>query len=186
MMQNRTFYGKYRGIVTDIEDPLKMGRIRARVPDVMGNDKSGWALPNMPFAGDKMGFYALPKVNSRVWIEFEQGDPDYPIWSGCWWGSQSELPSVVSEEPYKRVAMITEKGHMLVLDDSGSGKITVQTAGGQKMVLDDGGGEITIQTANGQKIVMNATSIKIDNGSGATIEMSGPKVGVNNDALEVI
>ncbi len=83
---SKTFYGKYRGIVTDIEDPLKIGRIKARVPDVLGDEPSGWALPCVPFAGDGMGFYALPDTDARVWIEFEQGDPDYPVWTGCWWG----------------------------------------------------------------------------------------------------
>ena len=104
-MQNRTFYGKYRGVVTDINDPLKMGRIQARVPDVLGTDVSGWALPSVPFAGDGMGFYALPKVGAGVWIEFEQGDPDYPIWSGCWWGDASQLPDDVKSEPYKKVVI---------------------------------------------------------------------------------
>ena len=163
---SKTFYGKYRGIVTDTEDPLKMGRIKARVPDVLGEEPSGWALPCVPFAGDGMGFYALPGNDARVWIEFEQGDPDYPVWTGCWWGSQDELPDEAGQEPYKKVVIKTDGGHLISLDDSGSGEITIQTSGGQK-------------------IVMNSTSIKIDNGSNATIELSGPKVAVNNDALEV-
>ena len=164
---SKTFYGKYRGIVTDIEDPLKMGRIKARVPDVLGEEPSGWALPCVPFAGDGMGFYALPSNDARVWIEFEQGDPDYPVWTGCWWGSQDELPDEAGHEPYKKVVIKTDGGHLISLDDSGDGEITIQTSGGQK-------------------IVMNSTSIKIDNGSDATIELSGPKVAVNDDALEVV
>lgn len=164
---SKTFYGKYRGVVTDIEDPLKTGRIRAHVPDVMGSEKSGWALPCVPFAGDGMGFYALPSVDARVWIEFEQGDPDYPIWTGCWWGSQDELPDEVQQAPYEKVVIKTDKEQIIILDDSDTG-------------------EITIQTSSGQKIVMNSTSIKIDNGNGATIELSGPKVAINDDALEVI
>lgn len=165
---SRTFYGKYRGVVTDINDPLKIGRVRARVPDVMGDDESGWALPCVPFAGEGMGFYALPSVDARVWIEFEQGDPQYPIWSGCWWGSQEQLPNEASADPYNRVVIRTAKsGHVIIFDGSSASEITIQTAGGQK-------------------IVMNATSIKIDNGSNATIELSGPKVALNSDALEVM
>ena len=56
----------------------------------------------------------------------------------------------------------------------------------QIIILDDASSEITIQTSTGQKVVLNATSIKIDNGNDATVELSGPKVAVNNDALEVI
>ena len=91
-MQKQTFYGKYRGVVTSNKDPLGMARIQATVPDVLGTDESGWALPSAPFAGNKMGFVALPIVGSRVWIEFEQGDPDYPIWTGGFWGLVAEVP----------------------------------------------------------------------------------------------
>ena len=77
-----TFYGKYRGLVTDIQDPLMLGRIKAQVPDVMGSDDSGWAMPCAPFGGSQAGFFALPVVGAGVWIEFEHGDPDYPIWAG--------------------------------------------------------------------------------------------------------
>ena len=164
---NKTFYGKYRGVVTDNKDPLNIGRVRAEVPDVMGEHQSGWALPCAPFGGDGMGFFALPKVGAGVWIEFEQGDPDYPIWSGCWWGSKSEIPGEWQSDSEKKVLIKTEKKLSILLDDSSTG-------------------EITIQTQNGQKIVMNPTSIKIDNGNGATIELSGPKVAVNDSALEVI
>lgn len=166
MNNDKNFYGKYRGIVTDNQDPFKMCRVRARVPDVLGSDPSGWALPCVPFAGDGMGFYAIPDVNARVWIEFEQGNPDYPIWSGCWWGSQDELPSEASKSAYDRVVIKTSKQQLIVLDDSETGQITIQTAGGQT-------------------IVMNSDSIKIDNGMGATVEFSGPSVSVNDDALQV-
>jgi uncharacterized protein involved in type VI secretion and phage assembly len=161
---SKTFYGKYRGIVTDNNDPLSMGRIRAQVLDVLGDDESGWALPCVPFAGNGMGFYAIPDVGARIWIEFEQGDPDYPIWTGCWWGSQDELPDEASD--IQKVVIKTKNGQIIVLDDAETGAITIQTAGGQK-------------------IVMNSESIKIDNGMDATIELNGPSVSVNDDALEV-
>lgn len=166
----KTFYGKYRGIVTDNKDPLSMGRIRARVPDVLGKEASGWALPCVPFAGDDMGFYAIPAVDARVWIEFEQGDPDYPIWVGCWWGSQDELPEEADD--VQKVVIKTKNKQIVVLDGS-SGQ---------------GSGEISLKTGNtqDQRLVMNSESIKIDNGSDATIELNGPKVAVNDDALEVM
>ena len=166
---SKTFYGKYRGIVTDNKDPLNMGRVKARVPDVMGKDESGWALPCVPFAGDGMGFYAIPAVDARVWIEFEQGDPDYPIWVGCWWGSQDELPK--DADDVQKVVIKTKNGQVVVLDGSS-----------------EGNGKVSIKTGNteDQSIVMNSQSIKIDNGTDATIELSGPKVAINDDALEVI
>jgi uncharacterized protein involved in type VI secretion and phage assembly len=162
------FFGKFRGIVIDVEDPLMTFRIRAKVPDVMGEDESGWAMPCMPFGGSGMGFFALPKVGAGVWIEFEHGDPDYPIWSGCWFGSATEPPPILLAPPYKKVMIMTEGGHSVLLDDT------------------PGIGGITLETSDGAKIVMNALGIQIDNGQGASISLTGPQVSINQGALEVI
>ncbi len=164
---SNTFYGKYRGIVTDNKDPLMIGRVRAKVPDVLGDLESGWAMPCAPFGGKSTGFFAIPTTGAGVWIEFEHGDPDYPIWSGCWWGSSAEMPPVLLSPPYKKVMIVTEGGHSILLDDT------------------PGVGGITLETSGGQKIVMNSTSIEITNGQGASIKMSGPQVSINNGALEV-
>ncbi len=161
------FFGKYRGVVTDIQDPLQQGRIRARVPDVLGDNESGWAMPCFPFAGSGMGFFGLPKVGAGVWIEFEHGDPDYPIWSGCWYGDTSEVPSALLAPPYKKVLIATEGGQSITLDDT------------------PGAGGITLETSGGQKLKILATGIEIDNGTGATIKLTGPSVKINDQALEV-
>ena len=174
-MMKKTFYGKYRGVVTKINDPRMIGRVRATVPDVMGDKESGWAMPSAPFGGNGMGFFALPKVGTGVWIEFECGDPDYPIWSGCWFGSKDEMPPVLLTEPpgspfktpAKKVLLKTEGGHSILLDDT------------------PGKGGITLETSDGQKIVMSASGIEIDNGRGASIKLTGPQVSVNGGALEV-
>ncbi|HYG09239.1 MAG TPA: phage baseplate assembly protein V [Pyrinomonadaceae bacterium] len=162
------FYGKYRGTVTDIQDPLMMGRVRAKVPDVLGDQESGWAMACVPFGGSGMGFFALPKVGAGVWIEFEHGDPDYPIWTGCWFGSMAELPPELLAPPYKKVLLKTEGGHSIVLDDT------------------PGVGGITLETSGGQKIVLNAMGVEITSGQGGTIKITGPQVSVNDGALEVI
>ena len=78
------FFGKYRGTVINNVDPLNMGRIMVQVPDVSGLTPSTFAMPCFPFTGKQSGFWALPQIGSGVWVEFEQGDPNYPIWSGCW------------------------------------------------------------------------------------------------------
>ncbi len=89
---NGRYYGKYRGTVTDVNDPEMLGRIRATVPAVMGDKDSGWAMPCVPSGLPSEIGSALPNVGARVWIEFENGDPDYPIWSGCWYESTTETP----------------------------------------------------------------------------------------------
>jgi len=170
MNDDHTFYGKYRGVVTDIDDPLMIGRIKANVPDVMGDDESGWAMPCAPFGGSGMGFFALPTVGAGVWIEFEHGDPDYPIWSGCWWGSMAEMPPT------------------LLVPPPPSNKVLIQTNGGNSILLDDtpGIGGIILQTSGGQKITMTSLGITIDDGMEGTIQLTGPQVSINDGALEVI
>ena len=161
------FWGKYRGVVTDNADPYRIGRIRARVPDVLGQTESGWAVPCAPFGGKATGFFALPSVGTGVWMEFEHGDPDYPIWSGCLWGTSAEMPSALLLAPTEHVMIVT--------------------AGGMSITLSDvpGKGGITLETATGAKIALTSTGIELDNGQGATIKLSGPSVSVNNGALDV-
>jgi uncharacterized protein involved in type VI secretion and phage assembly len=162
------YYGKFRGVVSDIQDPLNMGRIRARVADIYGDDESGWATPCMPFGGSGMGFFALPKVGAGVWIEFEHGDPDYPIWTGCWFGSAADLPPLLLAPPYKKVLLKTEGGHSILLDDT------------------PGIGGITLETSGGQKLKLTSLGIEIDDGQGGKIKMTGPQVSINDGALEIV
>jgi uncharacterized protein involved in type VI secretion and phage assembly len=161
------FYGKFRGVVTDNRDPLMLGRVRARVMDVWGEAEGGWALPAAPFGGDRMGFFALPSIGADVWLEFERGDLDHPIWSGAWWGSAAELPPTGGSPPYQKVMLRTERGHTITLDDA------------------TGSGGITLETATGQKLSLNERGIEIDDGKGAKISLIGPEVSVNDGAFDV-
>lgn len=85
-------YGKYRGTVTDNQDPRKQARIKASVPEILGDVDSGWALPCAPYSADGSGIYTVPPVGAGVWLEFEAGDVSRPIWVGCWWASD-KLPA---------------------------------------------------------------------------------------------
>ena len=88
-----TFFGKYRGVVTENNDPLGIGRIRAQVPDVFGTKASGWALPCVPCNISGKAGGALPKIGAAIWMEFERGDPDYPIWIGCFYTHAAATPA---------------------------------------------------------------------------------------------
>lgn len=167
-MSQNGYFGKYRGIVQDNQDPMMTGRVRASVPDVLGSQQSGWALPCAPFGGSQTGFFAIPTVGAGVWIEFEHGDPEYPVWSGCWWGSAADMPTLLLAPPYQKVMVVTAGGNSITLDDS------------------PGIGGITLTTSGGQKLVLSSTGVVIDNGMGAKIELSGPQVSVNGGALEVL
>ncbi|MCB9569535.1 MAG: hypothetical protein H6710_20360 [Myxococcales bacterium] len=153
-------YGKFRGVVTDIDDPQGRGFIRAQVPEIYGEGDSPWAIPSVPFAGSDHGLVALPEVGDGVWIEFEGGDPARPIWSGAWW-ADGEMPS---QGGTRKRAFVTSAGHRLVLDDEA--------------------GEIRLEHGDGPKIVIGSSTITIEVGA-KKIEVSNSRVSVNNGNLEV-
>lgn len=164
------FYGKYPGIVTDVHDPSAVGRIRARVPEVLGEDIfSGWATPSAPVGGGaNRGFFALPDVGDTVWIEFEAGDISRPIWSGTFWGApsstggQDDLGTTSGSEapegadspagPGQNVWR-TSAGHLISLDDEGGVVVVAEAAGAEVRITAQG--EVTI-TADRIKLGANA------------------------------
>jgi uncharacterized protein involved in type VI secretion and phage assembly len=157
------FFGKYRGKVEANIDPQQQGRIQVSCPAVLGEGRLSWAMPAAPYAGPGVGFFAIPPTGANVWVEFEGGNADYPIWSGCFWGlgEAPVLPAVAEMKVLK-----TESATITVNDLPGVGGIT-------------------IETKTGMKIAISATGIEISNGQGATITLTGPKVAINNDGLEV-
>ena len=157
------YLGKFRGVVTDTRDPLQLGRLRARVPDVFGDRESGWALPAAPYAGKGVGFFMIPPVEASIWMEFEHGDPDYPIWTGCFWGN-GEVPASPANAEIKMIK--TEAARITLNDTSGANSIL-------------------IETTSGMKVEINTTGIEINNGKGANIKLTGPTVSVNDNALAV-
>jgi uncharacterized protein involved in type VI secretion and phage assembly len=167
-------YGKFRGTVTANNDPEQRGRIQAMVPDVLGMTPSTWAMPALPLAGKQEGTYAVPQLGAAVWIEFEQGDPDFPIWTGGFWGSSSEVPPLALAPapipPGQNIVVQTTGRSVLVLSDAAP----TQTAGG-----------IILQSPSGAKIVVNDSGIYIQNGQGASITLVGPNVNVNDGALTI-
>ena len=150
------FYGKYRGKVTDNDDPDRLARIMAQVPSVMGDTELGWALPAFAFAGDGHGLVTLPEVGSMVWIEFEAGNLNHPIWSGCFFLSgQRPAPDTTGAR-----VIVTKSGHELVLDDDDA-KLRLKHSGGATIEMT--ASDITISIGP-SKIVMTNTAITINEG----------------------
>lgn len=172
---NRTFYGKYRGTVVNNVDPDQKGRLLLNVPAVLGEIPSTWAEPCVPLAGPTgppMGIYFVPPIGAGIWAEFENGDPGHPIWSGCRWGSSSDIPSAATQGNPADPSMVFQSllQHSLVISDMPPTPAT---------------GGIIIQSTTGAKIVVNDSGIYIDNGKGATVELVGPTVMINKSALSV-
>jgi uncharacterized protein involved in type VI secretion and phage assembly len=165
------FYGKYRGTVINNVDPMSTGRLMVQIPDVSNVIPSTWAMPCFPFAGIQSGFFVVPAIGSGVWVEFEQGDSDYPIWTGCFFGSAAEVPALALATP------------------PGLQGLVIQTVGQNTLMISDTPGPtggILLKSATGAMISISDTGITISNGQGATILMNGPAVTVNQGALEVI
>jgi hypothetical protein len=162
-----SFFGKYRGTVTNNIDPMLSGRIQVAVPAVLGDGKLSWAMPCVPYAGPQVGFYAIPPVGANVWVEFEAGDADHPIWTGCFWGT-GELP----QPALPQIKFLKTDGVSLTLSDlPGAGGCTLEV--GPPVV------------PMPLKLVFDATGITLTN-SAASVKLSPLSVSLNNGALEVI
>lgn len=170
----RRYFGKYRGLVIDNIDPMQIGRIMAQVPDVFGETPTSWAMPCVPAAGIQGGAFVIPPIGSQVWIEFEQGDRDYPIWTGGFWGTVGDVPALATAPPPippgQNIVFQTTGQNTFILSDSAPTPAT---------------GGIVLKTLSGAMIVVNETGIYISNGQGATITLIGPLVSINETALTV-
>jgi len=165
------YYGKYRGMVLNNIDPMQQGRIQVQVPDVTGLAPATWAMPCVPIAGIQNGFFALPIIGSGVWVEFEQGEPEHPIWVGGFWGSAAEIPALAMATP-PAIPAIT-------LQTPLQNGITISDLPGPT-------GGIVLKSATGASIIVNDTGIYIQNGRGAAITMVGPSTDINAGGLTVI
>lgn len=157
-------FGRYRGVVVNNQDPLGTARVQLKVPAVLGETISGWALPSLPLAGMQTAIYALPQVGDSVWVEFEAGDPNRPIYVGGFWNNSSQLPPEVLAAPNSVV--LDSSGHCrLILCDTSNSGITLETPGGTRIAISDG-------------------SIVLSTGQGAILELSGDSVLLNGEKLK--
>jgi hypothetical protein len=169
--EKQRYYGKYRGTVVNNIDPMQIGRIQAILTDSHALVPTTWVWPCVPTAGINTGFFTVPQIGSGVWIEFEQGDPDRPVWVGGYWGTAAEVPVL---------------SHLVPPAVNG---MTLQTTLKNGIVISDVPGPtggILIQTTTGAMISVSDVGIVISNGKGAIISMIGPTVDINVGALTVV
>ena len=183
--KTKRYYGKYRGTVFNNIDPEFRGRIMPIVPDVQGLIPMSWALPCVPLAGKQEGTFMVPQIGARVWIEFEQGDPDYPIWVGGFWGVAAEVPLVANTPPAippgQNIVLQTTGQHLFMISDA----LPIPIMESIPAPTPPGTGGIVLRSPTGAMIVVNDAGIFIHNGKGASIEMTGLSVIVNKGALVV-
>lgn len=173
--EKKRYYGKYRGLVMENVDPLQIGRVLVQVPALAGELPSTWALPCVPAAGIQSGIFIVPPIESQVWVEFEQGDSNYPVWTGGFWGTAAEVPVFAIVPP------AIPPGQNIVLQTTGQNMILISDAPPTPLT-----GGIILKSTTGAMLVVNDTGIYISNGQGALITLIGPTTDVNIGALTVI
>lgn len=188
------FYGKYAGVVRDVEDPLGIGRLRALVPSVLGEDvESGWALPCAPFGGGKdRGMLFLPEVGDTVWIEFLGGDVSQPVWSGAFWGAPdssgqqddlaeatgAEVPTADEDKPAGPGLHVlrTKAKHRLSFDDEGDivishgqGKTEVRLTKDDEVLLKSEKAELRLNKDGGVVVKTEKATLQLDSDGKVTL-----------------
>ncbi len=146
-MENR-FYGKYRGTVAENRDPTARGRLQVVVPAVMGEEPI-WALPCAPYAGDGVGFFALPEAGTGVWVEFEAGDPSYPIWVGCFWADGEIAPLDARPE-----VKFWKTGKVSIRIDDTIGELVIENTAGSTFKL------TALEISQESKMIVNKVGVK--------------------------
>ena len=176
---DRRYFGKYKGFVVDNADPDKRGRLRLRIPSVLGKDVvSGWALPCTPFGGtDSEGFFFVPKRGAGVWVEFEEGLLDHPIWVGTFWskpGGKSEAPPPGNDQSPPTSQIIKTAHHTIELAEAAGGEaIKITDAKNKNTVTIDSQG-IALRDNHGNRVSLASAGVEIESSKiklGGTAEM---------------
>jgi uncharacterized protein involved in type VI secretion and phage assembly len=197
------FYGKYRGFVVDHSDPEGRGRVRLRVPSVLGDQTSAWALPCLPFGGrTEEGFFMVPEVDAQVWVEFEEGNLHHPIWTGVFWQSAHDVPAEGRKTPPTTRVLKTPSGHVLQFDDEAgverfrlshpagaeltideSGTVDLVNAHGEHLVLDAEGGKVVLESRHGNRLTLDASGVKVEDSNGNSVTMAAASLTVSGTKI---
>lgn len=160
---NNKWFGKYRALVVNNKDPKKMGRVKVRCPSVLGEYVSAWCTPCVPCAFNDGGLFYVPSVNETVWVEFEEGDPTKPLWTGGWW-IPNRTPMQSDNTVENKIMLISRNQHIIEVDDKNN-TIIIKMKDGTRLKLGNG---IEITAPNGRAIDIYGT-VKMHN----TLHVSG-------------
>jgi hypothetical protein len=190
----RRFYGKYRGFVVRTDDPRYLGRVTLRVPSVLGPDVvTGWAMPCVPYGGQQnQGSLYVPEPGAGVWVEFEEGDLEFPIWVGTYWsapGGTSEIPRLndadgrerENEQPQPTRRIIkTGKGHTIQFEDADGREmiVIVEATHGHVVTLNRDGIQMT-DGVNGNQIILGKHGIQVGSGGASEPFVLGNQFSAN-------
>ena len=204
--QKTKYYGKYRAFVADNADPEKRGRCKLTIPSVLGESRSDWAQPCLPYGGaSQLGMIAVPPVGAQVVAEFLEGDASSPMWTGSFWRTTEEVPDEYKQRDDPAVKMIkTDSGHRLVFDDTSgeetinltstasaaidldeNGSLQLTDQQGATVVLDAENGEIRIEDANGNSVLLSSSGITATDASGNSIKTEASGITVEGSTVTI-
>ncbi len=198
------YYGKYRGEVVDNLDPEKRGRVRLHIPSVLGSEmESHWAEPCLPFGGlADQGLFMVPECGAEVWVEFEAGSINHPIWTGTTWRREGDAPQEAADRSPHMRQLKTPSGQILSFDDTegeeqirlfhpsnaellinAEGTVQLTDAAGATLVMNSAGNaSLEISDSNGNSIVCNASGTTVTDANGNQIIMEGGGINITSSA----
>ena len=171
------WYGVFPALVTDIDDPEGLGRVKVALPwspDPQGARYETWARLATFMAGNNRGSWFIPDVEDEVLIAFEGGDPRRPYVIGSLWNGKDSPPESMdgAGKNFKKV-LRSRNGVKLTMDDNdGREQFILETPGGQKVTLKDGPGAVEIVDSNGNSIKLETSGITITASAKVTINAS--------------
>ncbi len=168
-------FGVVPAVVTNTQDPKKMGRVKVKFPWLSTSDESTWARVVGIGAGNKTGYCVIPNVNDEVLVAFIQGDFNFPIVIGGLWNGKDALPSPTADEsPADQPQVRTWRsiaGHYIVIDDKKK-KIELVSVGGRKVTISDDDKKVTVTCSN-STVTMEDSKITVKSSSEISIESDG-------------
>jgi len=205
LVQDRR-YGKYRAFVSSNEDPERRGRLRLKIPSVLGDAVTDWALPCFPFGGlAGHGLFAVPEPGAQVWAEFEEGDLRRPLWTGTFHQQRSDVPQAAStpSPPTTRLWQ-TPSGHVLQFDDESgherlrlhhardaelaideNGSVAITSAAGASVKLDADAKKVVIDDGNGNSVTLDSTGIALADANGNKVELGPAGVKITSQLVSL-
>jgi phage gp45-like len=184
----REFWGKYRGKITSSKDPLNLGRVQIEVPAVLGEGRNSWAMPCTPYAGKDIGWFSVPPVGTNIWVEFEGGDPDYPIWSGCFW-NEKELPKNAQVDEPDKVQVFKTDGVTITISNLGKNKgLTIEVdkpVVKRKLTMVFNADGIEINNKDETVAKLTADIIELNNRDNSTITVAKDNIQLKENSVEI-
>ncbi|HMH05317.1 MAG TPA: phage baseplate assembly protein V [Terriglobales bacterium] len=164
-------YGVVIGIVTNNQDPDKLGRVRVKFPWLSDDHESWWARIATPMAGSGRGLFYLPEVDDEVLVGFEHGDLRFPYVLGALWNGKDAPPETNSDGKNNLRVIHSRSGHLIRLDDSdGDEKVEIiDKTGNNSLTIKSSDNSFAI-TCNGKLTLHAANGIEINSDAGVKIQ----------------